>query len=327
MAPPRRKKDRHLPPCVHLSHGQYYLVKKNKWLPLGRTEADMYAALAKIAGEKADDNMNALFDRYQAEIIPKKAPRTQTDNLAELANLRAVFGHMSPTSIKMIHGYKYLDARGQTAKTRANREISLLSHVLGTAVRWGILEANPLQGIRKHQEKARTRYVEDWEFLAVHDLAPPIVQAAMQFAAITGLRQGDILALQHSQFRDDGLHVTPAKTRSRTGRKQIFEWTAGLKAAYDHAKNCPRRVQSATWVIATQDGQKYTSDGFKTLWQRTIDKALKAGAIQERFNFHDLRSKAASDCDQDATKLLGHENPATTRKHYDRKPSKVKPIK
>lgn len=324
--PPRRKQHRHLPPCVYWSNGAHYLVKRNKWTRLGKTEAEMYAALAKLHGTGEPDNLNALFDRYAAEIIPTKAPRTQKDNEAELGNLRRAFGHMQPGQIEMIHGYQYLDARGQTSKIRANREISLLSHVLGYAVRWGYIKQNPLTGIHKHREKPRTRYVEDWEFLAVHDLAPPIVQAAMQFAAITGLRQGDILALRHSQFEADGLHVTPAKSRTRTGRKIIFEWTEGLRAAYDAARNAPRRVQSATWVIANQDGQRYTSSGFKTLWQRTMDRAMKEEIIKERFNFHDLRAKAGSEA-EDGTRLLGHQNPATTRKHYERKPDKVRPIK
>ncbi len=26
-----RKKDRHLPPCMYIKHGAYYLVRKGKW--------------------------------------------------------------------------------------------------------------------------------------------------------------------------------------------------------------------------------------------------------------------------------------------------------
>lgn len=35
--------------------------------------------------------MKGIFDRYARDIIPKKAPRTQKDNAAELRQLRAVF--------------------------------------------------------------------------------------------------------------------------------------------------------------------------------------------------------------------------------------------
>jgi len=54
-------------------------------------------------------------------------------------------------------------------------------------------------------------------------------------------------------------------------------------------------------------------------------KALKDGLIEERFTFHDLRAKAGSETTDD--KLLGHQNPATKRRHYERAPVKVTPLK
>ena len=35
--------------------------------------------------------MKAIFDRYQRDVIPEKAERTQKDNLAELRQLRPFF--------------------------------------------------------------------------------------------------------------------------------------------------------------------------------------------------------------------------------------------
>lgn len=58
--------------------------------------------------------------RYEREVIPAKARRTQTDNLKELARLRAVFGRVLIDSIKPHHVRAYLDKRGESAKVRAN---------------------------------------------------------------------------------------------------------------------------------------------------------------------------------------------------------------
>ncbi|RYU56352.1 integrase [Methylolobus aquaticus] len=322
----KRNVDKHLPRRVYLKHGAYYFVTpEQKWIRLGITEAEMHRALAQMLDDAPFDRLNAVFDRYEREVLPTKAPRTQQDNRAELANLRLAFGHMRPSALKTKHVYAYLDARGQTARVRANRERSLLSHVYKYAIRWGLVEHNPCAGVMGHKETPRRRYVTDEDYLAVHQLASPIIQSTMEVAIITGMRQGDILSLQRHQLQDDGIHVTPAKTKDRTGRKQIFEWTPGLRAAINQALALPRRL-ATTWVIANTHGQPYTRNGFKAMFGKLMTKALEDGLLQERFTFHDLRAKAGSEA-EDGMRLLGHQSPATTRRIYERKPDRVKPIR
>ena len=55
--------------------------------------------------------------------------------------------------------------------------------------------------------------------------------------------------------------------------------------------------------------------------KRVVETAL----IAERFTFHDIRAKAASDSDDD--RLLGHEDSRTLNRHYKRKAVKVTPLK
>ena len=52
---------------------------------------------------------------------------------------------------------------------------------------------------------------------------------------------------------------------------------------------------------------------------------MEEGAIAERFTFHDIRAKAGSDSED--VKLLGHEDARIHRRHYQRKPIKVTPLK
>lgn len=233
-----------------------------------------------------------------------------------------VFGHMNPKNIKPKHIYQYIDARGQTSKIRANREKSLLSNVFTYLIRWGIVEVNPCRSVQAFSEKPRTRYVADWEYEAVFNLAPPIIQAAMEIAVITSMRQGDILNIKLSDLTDAGIMLIQGKT----GKKQIFEWTDGLQRAVALAKSHSRKASSAVWLISNEQGQQYTSSGFKSNWQRLMEKAIKTGVVQERFTFHDLRSKVGSDHSH-GDRLLGHQDPKTTRKHYERKPIIVKPIR
>lgn len=58
-----------------------------------------------------------------------------------------------------------------------------------------------------------------------------------------------------------------------------------------------------------------------------MSKTLKNG-LTERFHFHDLRAKSASDDDpQTASNRLGHGSVSTTERYYRRAPEKVRPLR
>ncbi|MGZ5026094.1 MAG: site-specific integrase, partial [Methylobacter sp.] len=246
-------KKSNLPTRVYIKHGAYYYVTlpDRKWVRLGKTESEMYVALSKIkAIDAGTGTMAEYFDRYEKEVIPTKAPRTQQDNLSEIKNLKQAFGKMLPENIKPKHIYAYMDARGITSKTRANREKSLLSSCFSHMIRWGIVESNPCTVVKSFPEKPRTRYVEDWEYQAVLALASSVLRAAMEITAITGMRQGDILKLKYADLTETGIPLT----QNKTGKKQIFEWTPALEAAIKSARKHKRYADSAVYIIANERG-------------------------------------------------------------------------
>ena len=56
--------------------------------------------------------------------------------------------------------------------------------------------------------------------------------------------------------------------------------------------------------------------------------AARAKSGVQDVRLHGLRRKAGSDVDEThAVELLGHADPATTRKHYRAKPARVKPAR
>ena len=264
---------RKLPPRVYQKHGAFFYVTNpdRKWIRLGQSESEMYQALAKLKTTDVRQGlMSEFFERYEKEIIPTKAPRTQIDNLSEIKNLKQAFGKMRPEHIKPKHVYAYMDARGAKAKTRANRGKSLLSSIFSYLIRWGVVEDNPCKNVKGFQEKARNRYVEDWEYEAVLSLASTVLRDAMEIAATTGMRQGDILKLKYTELAENGVPVT----QNKTGKKQIFELTPALKEAIQSAKQHPRHADSLIYIIANERGQQYTREGFKCNWQRLMNKAL-----------------------------------------------------
>ncbi len=125
-------------------------------------------------------------------------------------------------------------------------------------------------------------------------------------------------------------HVAPRKTAQSTGKSIIIEWSADLKFAVDQVMEIRKKVLSP-WLFHTNLGRPYikkngTANGFDSIWQRFMKKALSSTKLNERFTEHDLRAKVASDMNLErAADLLGHSNPNTTERVYRRKAQKVKP--
>jgi integrase len=69
------------------------------------------------------------------------------------------------------------------------------------------------------------------------------------------------------------------------------------------------------------------ANGFDSIWQRFMVKALKDTALKAKFTEHDLRAKVASDIEINHAKvLLGHSNSEITERVYRRKPEFIKPV-
>ena len=85
-------------------------------------------------------------------------------------------------------------------------------------------------------------------------------------------------------------------------------------------------------MLCNLEGKPFTSDGFRSDWHRLMTKATTPGengeppTLAQRFTFHDLRAKSASDTDLAvATERPAHDDPRTTQKVYRRKPRRARP--
>lgn len=317
----RRKSNFTLPPRLYLKHGAYYYVsRENKWTRLSDDKAIAFSKWAEIEGDTPIESgqekpkagsMDALINKYMIEIAPKKAKSTYSGNLIEAKNLKEVFGKMLVLEIRPTHIAQYLDIRGLKAPIRANREISLLSHIFSYAMRWGQLDRNPCLGVAKHTEKGRDRYITDKEFEGVKSLASDLIATVMEFAYITAMRKGDILKLRLDQITDDGIWIK----QSKTGSKQLYEWTKGLSEVVGKARALNHSI-SGLYLFCTRQGQPYSDAGFKAMWNRVQIKWANSGG--ERFTFHDIRAKSLTDAKRiglDAQSLAGHATSAMTE-HY-----------
>jgi integrase len=200
-----------------------------------------------------------------------------------------VFGKINPDKIKPEHIRRYMDQRGLSSRTQANREKSFLSRVFRWGYERGYVQHNPCQGVKKFKETARERYITDEEYKAVYDVAPDVVRATMEIAYLCLARQSDVLALTEDQIRETGIFIRQGKT----GVKQIKAWSPRLRAAVALARSLPLKPGiRSLFVIHQTSGSKYTRDGFNSRWRDAkIAAQEKNPHLQIDFTFHDLKGE------------------------------------
>jgi integrase len=344
MSPkPRLDTNKGLPAGWRHKHGAYYYRPPVQLRDLwdGKTEYRLAKTLSEAYRVWADklevysdvQNMGELFDRYAHEVIPLKAQRTQASNLASIRKLKSVFGKMPIEAVKPKHVYQFKDIRGKQGKTAANRDIEVLSHTFTKAIEWGFCENHPIKGkVQKFSRPPRKRYVEDWELAEALKFASPLISTYVELKLLTGLRRGDLLSLKVSDLKEDGIHVTPRKTANSTGKSVIYSWTDSLRESVERIIKLRRKILSI-WLFHTNKGQPYlkpngTANGFDSIWQRFMAKALENSALKERFTEHDLRAKVASETGSEhAKKMLGHSSSEITDRVYRRKPEIIRPAR
>lgn len=274
------------------------------------------ADVPRLMGDLFDLLIVRLAERFTAGEI---AATTRHDYERGVRSLRPVWERVAAADVDAPMLYAWRNERGKGSRVRCNRERTVLSEAFKLAIEKGVRGDNPVEHLKPFQEKPRSRYVTDAEFNAVAKHAPAVVQAGMLLAAITGLRQGDILRIRRADFSDHGLTVPTRKTN----RPLEFGWSDGLKLAVQVAAGARDFIPLV--LLSTEDGKAYTGSGFRSLWHRAMCASVEAGDLPKRYTFNDLRAKAGSESRD--WKLLGHFDQRTFERVYNRLPVQVRPTR
>lgn len=266
--------------------------------------------------------VSQILDRFEAECLHVLAPRTARDYRRHLNHLRREFGHLNVNELKPKDFGPFLNSipPGKKGRVQRVRQLAVLSSAFTQAVSfWYLMDRNVLRDVKRPKSKPRTRYVTHEEYDGVRAIAPLRVRLAMEIAYLTGQRQGDVIGLKWSDI-DDRIHFVQGKTGKRIGMKIGPK----LEKVLDQCWQLPSGGHAGSaYVLTRKIGGRYTSEGFRALWQRTINKWVKLG--NARYSFHDLRSKCVSDSKslQQASDRAGHIDQTMTKRVYDRNERKV----
>jgi integrase len=256
--------------------------------------------------------VNQILDRYERDCLDDLATRTKRDYIRHIPVLRKWYGERIAEELKPRDFGPFLDIR--RGYEQRKKQLAILSSAFTNAVStWYILDRNVLRDVKRKPGTPRDRLVTDEEFASMRRMSPRAVQLAMDLALRIGQRQGDILALRWSDIKGNAIHVR----QSKTGKRLAILLSRDLKKVL--GKCLELGSPEREYVLITRRGNRYTSDGFRAMWQRSMRRWMrKTGGT--RFTFHDLRAMCATKCKdpQIAMHLLGHSNISMTLKVYRR---------
>ncbi|NRO95623.1 tyrosine-type recombinase/integrase [Paraburkholderia sp. NMBU_R16] len=302
---------------------------KGKPIKLGH---DRIAAIRKVlditGGGDDIGTIKRLWEQFQESARWNRyAKDTRTDYAQCSIPLLAIFGDMRAADIDATHVARYLRVERADAPVRANREIALLSNLIGLAIDRGEAKHNPCREVRRNEEQPRTEApdVADFEafvaWIAAMGGQRAMVGMAAEYAALAGNRKAEFLDLSWPQI-DEEKGVIRVKRAKQRGKKRgeviehieitpaVSELLSRLRAA---------RKDDCLYVFSTRHRTHYTSAGFKAMWQKVIVAALAEKVIAKRFTFHDLRAYYATQYKAKRGELPDlHANKETTARVYDR---------
>lgn len=336
-------------PRREIALGQDYVAAVQKWAEL--------TVSASTPGNLV--TFRHVAERYQREVLPKKAAATQELNLRELANLYKFFDDppCPLDSIEPVHIRQYRDWRVLTTlekkKTKnteriaagreplkitnkegevpANREKALFSHIFNFAREKGLTaKPNPCAGIKGFKEDGRDVYIDDDVYAAVWNVAEPHLRDVLDVAYLTGQRPADVRKMTLADTKGGAIPVKQNKGKTKLRVAIEGELARVIQRIKDRKHNSLR-------LFNNPDGQPLSQYELRGAFDRARDAAVLAHPelvvkIRE-YQIRDLRAKAGTDTEessgmQAAQNQLGHSTSKMTA-HYvrNRLGKLVKPTK
>jgi site-specific recombinase XerD len=251
------------------------------------------------------------------------AQSTRDDYLQSSKQLIPVFGEMAPIQVKPSHVSRYLRVERASSPVRANREFALLSNLLTLACDRGDIDVNPCKQVRRNKERPRksapsTATLETFLSWAWSQSGQGQVLAAMaEYAGLAGNRGKEFRELRWEEIKGDELQLKRAKQHDGNEVIEIIPMSPPLRDLLNRTRNFAKDAKLG-WVFPNADGNCYTAQAFKLGFARLKKAAREAGALENNFTMHDLRSYYVTEFKKKyGTYPEIHADPATTARIYD----------
>lgn len=238
------------------------------------TPALLAKAYAERRQEGPRDRFDTVIDAYRASPeFARLRPTTQREYRLRLDQISGRFGNVP---IRFFNGpemrKEIVAWRNELADTprAADRCVGMLSTVLNWALDNSDIVENRAAGIgHLHKSDRADKVWEDRHWQAVAGI-PPHVHRVLVLGSLTGLRLGDLLALEWEQVTRDYIETVTAKR----GAQAIIPMHPELRKALG------RRGKGV--ILRNSKDEAWTTDGFQSSWRNVRPAGFDR-------HFHDLR--------------------------------------
>jgi Site-specific recombinase XerD len=264
---------------------------------------DKAAELRRERPQDSNDTIAGLIDRYtnpNCAEWKKLSASTRTDYTTWHRRITEEFGRVT---LKLFHDRRVradvLDWRDRFSATprAADMGITTFSALITWAVDRGLMQHNILLGINRLYESDRSDIIwEQHHFEAFAKHASVEVQEAVDLAAATGLRRGDLVKLPWSAIGEKAIVWRTGKSKGKNmvvvpltdEATTVFDRIKARHAAEMEAKRPDRRKPLPPTVLANSYWEPWTPKGFGS----RFNDAKQASGID--VNLHDLRGTFAT---------------------------------
>jgi integrase len=268
----------------------------------GTPDAEWWQEYRRLAGveegEKTAGTFGALIKEYKKSTEwTQLSAKTREEWTRYLAYADDKWGKLQVRSVEPRHVLALRDSYAElpppdaeeadlklykNRPSAANNLLRGLSSMMTWSVPRGWVSFNPCLSVKKL--KAGAPY-EPWSWEAIclfEKKARADLWHAAAIALYTGQRQGDVLKMRRSDIREGLIAVEQEKTHKKL-------WIPMHKALKRLVKSVSRPGE---FILTNTWGEAWTTDGFKTAWQKEMDREELAELREQRYVFHGLRKSA-----------------------------------
>lgn len=250
---------------------------------------EFWTAYNKIVASRAEHTVGRLGDIIDEYLVSGEFKTVSTSHQRALRSylelIRKQFGTMPLQVVedRRVRGdfRKWRDKFVATPR-KADYAWTTLSRLMTFAIDRGHISVNPCTGAGRLYEADRADKI--WgpaELRALLEAASAPLQQALMLALWTGQRQGDLLRLTWAAYDGRVIRLKQSKGKSRV--------PVPVGAPIRDMLDAMLAERKAVTILTNTKGQPWTSDGFRTSW----DKAYKKAGIVD-LHFHDLRGTAVT---------------------------------
>lgn len=302
-------------------------------LPEGSTERDALERQAELRTRKAKGQRvvasKVRFSEYADRWLELTSPRLKPASIrtyrwALERHLKPAFGRRLLRDVSaddVAHLVSKLQKSGMKGWS-AHGVLTPLSRMYASAVREGIVHANPVRQLDKTERPKglgkSMRILSSDEIRSVIENAPPRYRPVISTLVFTGMRIGEALSLRWSDvdFHASTITVPVSKTEAGRGR-QVAVMPSLVRMLREHKLQSPFSTDD-DYVFSSESGSAMLRPNVAA---RGLGVALERSGL-EHCRLHDLRHTYASlmiGRGMDVTFVanqLGHANPQVTLSTY-----------